>query len=269
MNCQYCESNKLRKKGKYMTQTGLIQRYQCKACLKTQSCRTGSESYRLRKRRLAKRIEELYCERMSLRGIARVLKISRSTVNTYFLRAAKRARTENLRALDKRKIVSTYVQFDALETFEHSKQKPLGVWLSVRAKTGQLISAKVFKTDIRALSVSKAVMEAWNRQSDKENALVECLLETRKAHNRVHTTVGCDGERGALKTARKVHMAPNVNVVELGQNKKIDLSIRKLRNDISRLSRKSLSSTKKAERLQNHLDLYINYHNRERISESA
>ena len=265
MICQYCKSKDIKKSGSYKSKTGVVQRFQCKSCKKTQSKRTNSKNYRLRKQHLEKKITALYCERMSLRGIARVLKINRKTVNRYFLRSAYRARLENLKNLDNRGIVSTYIQFDALETFEHAKRKPLGVWLSIRAKTGEIVASKVHKTDIRALSLSKKEIIEWNSQTNKESSLVEFLLETKKSFNRAYTTLGCDGHHHTQKIAKDI-CGDMAQIVTLEDNKRIDLAIRKLRNDVSRLSRKSLCSTKKAERLQNHLDLYINYHNRERIS---
>ena len=263
--CQYCKSGQLRKRGNYKAKTGTVQRYQCKDCDKTQTTRTNSLNYRLRKQRLAKKIKTLYCERMSLRGISRTLGIDRKTVNAYFIRESHKSRVANLKGLESRGIVSTFIQFDDIETFEHSKQKPLGIYLSVRAKTGEIISAKVHTTHIRALAVSKEKINKWNRNVDKGAALADCLLETKKAFNRVHTTLGCDGEKINISTANEICDESFINIVTLGENKKIDLAIRKMRNDISRLSRKSLCSTKKAERLQNHLDLYIDYHNKNRV----
>jgi len=265
-NCQFCNSENLKKRGSYQTKTGKVQRYQCKACNKLQSKRTFSENYRMRKQRLAKKIEALYCERMSLRGIGRVLKINRKTVEKYFLKMAKKAQIENLKNLDNRGIVTSYIQFDSLETFEHTKRRPLGIHISIRAKTGELISAKVHKTDIRALSVSQEKIKEWNSQTNQMQSLSEMLLETKKVFNRINTTIACDGYRPQINLTKEICDESFVNVSILPENKKIDLTFRKLRNDISRLSRKSLCSTKKAERLQNHLDLYINYNNQNRIA---
>ena len=264
INCKHCQSSNLRKRGSYKTKTATVQRWQCKSCGKTQSKRTDSPNYRLRKQYLAKPVKTLYCERMSLRGIARALGVNRKTVNAYFLREAEKSKESNKINLDKRGIISSYVQFDALETFEHTKRRPLGVWLSVRAKTGELVAAKVHKTTIRALTIPQSQLKAWNKNVDTEGPLTEFLNETKKCFNRVHTTLGCDGHHHTVKTAKRV--CTEAEVIVLGENKKIDLSIRKLRNDISRLSRKSLCSTKKAERLQNHLDLYIDYHNKNRVT---
>lgn len=265
-NCQFCNSENLKKRGSYQTKTGKVQRYQCKACSKLQSKRTFSDNYRMRKQRMAKKIEAMYCERMSLRGIGRVLKVNRKTVEKYFLKMAKKAEIENLKNLDNREIVTSYIQFDSLETFEHTKRRPLGIHISIRAKTGELISAKVHKTDIRALAVSQTKIREWNSQTNQMQSLCEMLLETKKAFNRINTTIACDGYRPQINLTKKICDESFVNVSVLPENKKIDLTMLKLRNDISRLSRKSLCSTKKAERLQNHLDLYINYNNKNRIA---
>ena len=50
----------------------------------------------------------MYCERMSLSGIQRVLKIDKRTFIRYFLKAAHKARSENLKALENRDFVTTY-----------------------------------------------------------------------------------------------------------------------------------------------------------------
>lgn len=50
------------------------------------------------------------------------------------------------------------------------------------------------------------------------------------------------------------------------KNKKIDRVFRRIRQDVSRLGRKTLSTTKRIENLQKHLDLYIDYNNVKRVA---
>ena len=270
MRCQKCNSENLRKRGSYKTKKYTVPRYQCKSCGVTYTGRTNSDNYKKKRQNLENQIVEMYCERMSLRGISRVLKLNRETVTNYFLKAARKARIENLKGLHNRDFVTTYIQFDEMETFEHTKKKPLGVMLFIRAKTGEIISAKVSKSHIRALAVSPTVAKKWNSQVDKTKVIQESLFEAKKVSNRVHTTIACDGLPHQVKVAKDFCDESHINVQVLeGENKKIDLSILKLRQDISRLGRKTLSTTKKAERLQNHLDLYINYHNSNRVQIDA
>ena len=54
----------------------------------------------MRKQHLEDKIVKMYCERMNLREIARVLDINYKTVYRYFLKAAYKAQTANLKALD-------------------------------------------------------------------------------------------------------------------------------------------------------------------------
>ena len=270
MRCQNCGSDNTKKDSSYKSKGKHIQRYKCKACGKRFSNKTNSNNYRMRSQHLEKKIVEMYCERMSIRGIARVLGISINTVTKYFLKAACKAQIENLKALENRDFVTTYIQFDELETFEHTKKRPLSIMLFIRAKTGQIISAKVSKSHIRALAVSPTVVKDWNAQVDKTKVIQESLVEAKKVSNRVHTTIACDGLPHQVKIAKDFCDEGHISIQVLeSENKKIDLSILKLRQDISRLGRKTLSTTKKAERLQHHLDLYINYHNSKRVQATA
>ena len=269
MKCPHCNNERLRKRGSMKTKRGVVQRFECKACHKTFTQRTGSLNYRHRKQDLRTTITELYCEGMSLRAIARVLKIHKKTVTKYFLENAQVARTKNLKALDNRDIVTTYIQFDELETFEHTRRKPLGVFVSIRAKTGEIISTKVCKGNIRALSISKEYIQDWNTEAklEKQSALTDLLLELSKVANRAYTTIACDGYQPQVNFAEKFFNKDkfvNVQVLK-SENKRIDLAILKLRQDISRLKRKTLATTKKSDRLQKHLDLYTDYHNKNRV----
>ncbi len=111
----------------------------------------------------------MYCERMSLRGIARTLKISYPTVVKYFRENAELSREANKKRLDNTELMTSYVQFDQLESYEHTKRKPVGIQLSIRHKTGEIISAKAGYIPVRALSVSQTYSTEWNKtayQSD-------------------------------------------------------------------------------------------------------
>ena len=50
-------------------------------------------------------------------------------------------------------MITKYIQFDQIETFEHDGG--LGIDLSIKPKTDQILSAKVCRISIRALTLSK------------------------------------------------------------------------------------------------------------------
>ena len=267
MKCPHCNNEKLRKRGSMKTKRGIVQRFECKACNKTFTQRTGSLNYRHRKQDLRTTITELYCEGMSLRAIARVLKIHRKTVTKYFLENAQVAKTKNLKTLLEGGIITTYAQFDELETFEHTKRRPLGVEASIRAKTGEIISMKVATIPVKSLKTSAEYKEKWNKQINRRIVLTDMLLETEQALNKDYAMVACDNAAQLIKIATNIFGSHRVQVINTRlSNKRIDYAFLKLRQDISRLRRRTLATTKKRESLQMHLDLYTDYHNTKRIA---
>lgn len=266
MICPECSSQDSIRKGSYKTKTGKVKRYQCNCCQNTFTKRTYSKNYHMKKQYLQSRIVRMYCERMSLRGIARALGVNIKTVVRYFIKASKEAEIRNLKRLENREIITSYIQFDELETFEHTKKRPLGVLLFIRAKTGEILSAKVSRSPIRALSMSKKEIVKYNSKVNKKVPMYDGFIMAKKAANKAHTTVACDGYRPQVDMAKKICSEDFIDVNVLSsENKKIDLAILKLRQDVSRLGRKSLCTTKKMVNLQRHLDLYIDYNNHNRV----
>ena len=199
--------------------------------------------------------------------MARALKTSRKTIEKYFLENSLIAKKNNKQNLDKGKIVTTYVQFDELETFEHTKRKPLGVQVSIRAKTGEIISAKVGTIQVKALAVSKSYINYWNSKLTRSIAIKEALKETKKALNKDYSLISFDEARQPLKIASDIYGDNSIQVHKSkAKNKRIDLCFLKMRQDISRLRRRTLATTKRRENLQRHLDLYIDYHNKYRVA---
>lgn len=267
IKCSHCNSQDIVKKGRMKTKRGSTQRYRCKACLRTFTKRTHTLNYRHRKQNLRDKITALYCEGMSQRAMARVLKINRKTVEKYFIENANVSRYKNLKRLNQGAIKTTYVQFDELETFEQGKRRPLGVQCSVRAKTGEIISTKVCRIPVKALAISKQYIDHWNQNVNRSTAITDMLLDTKKALNNKYATIACDNAKQPVSLAKKILQSHKVQVYNSGaENKKIDLTFMKMRQDISRLRRRTLATTKRQDRLQAHLDLYTDYHNMKRIA---
>ena len=209
----------------------------------------------------------MYCERSSLRGIARVLNIDIKTAMKYFLENASVSKGKNKEALNNGEIKTAYMQFDQMETFEHSKERPVGIQIAIRWKTGEIISAKAGYTNLRALSVSKSKIQNWNKKFASNKNLVKMIKESKKALNKTQSTISCDGYRPQIKLVKNLIKDSNTAIQESkATNKKIDRVFRKMRQDISRPDRKSLSTTKSIENLQSHLDLYIDYNNNTRLA---
>lgn len=204
---------------------------------------------------------------MSLNGIARVLGVNVKTVVRYFKENAELSRKANKKRIGK-DLVTAYMQFDQMETFEHTKRKPVGIQVSIRWKTGEIITAKVGYIPIRALTVSQKYTQKWNRQARNSTHLLRMLETSRKALNKKGCLISCDQERKQNKAIQELYKDSYITLqqTEKHKNKKIDRVFRRMRQDISRLGRRTLSTTKDIKQLQNHLDLYTDYNNMKRVA---
>lgn len=205
----------------------------------------------------------LYCEGNTLRGITRILKIPYRTVVRKWRFMAQQARTAHLKTLHSKDIVTKYIQFDEMETFEVTRKQPLGIELSIRPKTGQILSAKVCRIPIRALTIAKSESVSYNLKTNREQAFKDMMLETAKALNEGYSVLSCDGAPQTVKLAKI--MCPK-SLIETHVNDyagmwRLNHTCAKLRHHLSRLKRKTWATTKKMEFLQMHLDLFIAYQN--------
>ena len=149
--------SKMRRAGFYYrtSDSKWVQRFRCDTCSKYSSAASFDLNYRYKKRRLHKKLVELLCSGVSQRRAARLLKINRKTVVRIFLLEAIRAeylfRTRNF---DRSKAAT--VEFDDLETFEHTKCKPLSITLAVEYKTRRILGLEVSSMAAKGTLVGRA-----------------------------------------------------------------------------------------------------------------
>src|SRR5690242_11220275 len=122
------KARRIVRKGRYFRSSDgqWIQRYQCFVCRRLFSSATFSVHFRQKKRRINYRLQLLMNSGVSQRRAAILLRVNRKTVVRKFRFLAHHARLEHaswLRTLSKNPL--SEVQFDDLETSEHSKCKPL------------------------------------------------------------------------------------------------------------------------------------------------
>ena len=260
--CPYCRSKRLKKLGYYKSKRGKHQRFKCLDCVKTFTNKTFTINWRKRKQHLREKITDNYCERMSLRGIARTLKIDIKMVVKYFRENAEVAKQANKKRIKTKDLMTFYVEFDQMETFEHTKRKPVGIQVSIRHKTGEIVSAKAGYIPIRALAVSKEYSTEWNRKARNSTHILRMLNETKEALNRKGSLVTCDREKKQGKIAQEIYTDPFITIQPNSkEHKRIDRVFRRMRQDLSCLGRRTLSTTKDIKQLQKHLDLYVDYNN--------
>lgn len=205
----------------------------------------------------------MLCEGCTLNGISRILDLNVKTVERYFLAAAKRAQEAHLKALDRGDLKTNYIQADELETFEHSHKRPLGIELAIRPKTGQIISAKVARIPIKGLNVSPRVKQEYAKLNTRKQKQIEMLLDIKKTLRAgSYSTLEVDGKYIGARTVDQVLSDTLFNSSSRkSQMWRINKTCLSLRHYISRLTRQTVATTKKLERLELHLALFVAHRN--------
>jgi transposase-like protein len=283
--CPYClVSNALESGHPRIVRTGWykrksdlhsIQRYRCLICEKGFSSATLDRCLNQNKRHLNPLIRELFASGISLRRLSRLFSISRTTSarKLKFLGSVAR---ENLNALNLEKELASSIQFDDLETIEHTKMKPVSVTLAVETKTRRILGFEVAKMPAKGLLANRARKKYGNRIDERE-------FFRRKLFSRLQGLVLKDAEIHSdenphyLKDVREFfphaihvkHKGKRGSTTGQGELKatrfdplfSLNHTCAMFRYCVNRLFRKTWCTTKSVERLKDHLAIYADYHN--------
>jgi transposase-like protein len=255
-----------------------IRRFFCRSCKSYFSNSTPSPLRYQKKRRINLLLKNLHASGVSQRRLARVLRLNRKTVVRKIRLLAQIDRTQQQAFLDvhyKNRPLSQ-VQFDDLETSEHTKCKPLSVTLAVDPKTRKILMfqvscmpAKGHLAHISRLKYGKRVDERphnWDllmkqlipyvhpqaQWSSDENPHYPFHL---KRHHPQATHIRVKGGRGAITgqgELKKLRFDPLFS---------LNHTCAMLRANMNRLFRRTWCTTKTKQGLIDHLSLYVAYHN--------
>lgn len=257
-----------------------VRRYYCKVCCKTFSMAAFYPFYRSKVRHHRKRLRNLLCSNVSQRRAAKkFLKVSRTTVSRMFVQEACVAEFEFNKRNAKTPLCSV-IQFDDMETFEHSKGKPLSISLAVEEGTRRILgltvsemaangrwaegSRRKYGPRIDARSAGREELFAKIKPLVKPNVLIKTDENPHyprdiKRHFPLSTHHPFQGRRAAATgqgELKKVMFDPIFS---------LNHTCAMFRANVNRLIRKTWCTTKKADRLHAHLMLYANFHNSEVI----
>ena len=281
--CPYCETSSVNivRRGYFRrqsTNTIRVQRYFCKMCRKYFCDRTRSVTYREKKAYANNKLVRLLCSGVSQRRCAEILGLHRTTVAKKMAKlsqAAENAQASYLLSLPKMSVVV----FDEMETFEHSKCKPISIAVAVEEGSRRIIGLETASMPAKGHLVKIARQKYGPRRDDRQKALRELLCRVKSVakgdvilksdeapryprlvkdlfpdsnHERYKGRRGCVVGQGELKAG--------------GWDPLFSLNhtCAMIRDNLKRLSRRTWCTTKQIDRLQQLLNLYICYHN-ERI----
>jgi len=215
---------------------------------------------------------------MSQRRLALHLGVNRKTIvrRFRFLAECARADHESWRRRSPLRLVDE-IQFDDLETIEHTKLKPLSVALAVDAKTRNILSFKVSQMPAKGLLAKKSVKK-YGRRVDHRARGWKALMEDLAPIMTPSVKIKSDQNPHYSKWVRRYF--PHAHYTQIpggrgsvtGQGElrekrfdplfSLNHTCAMFRANINRLFRKTWCTTKNIEGIRNHLALYVWFHNR-------
>lgn len=256
-----------------------IQRFLCRICNRSFSRATDNLCFAQKKRRINIRLRRYLCSGMSMRRCALVLNVHRTTI-------ARRLRWMGVHALRRHREWISHIkmsenhfkliQFDELESFEHTKCKPLSVALAVDEKTRRILSFQVSQMPAKGL-LSEISKKKYGKRVDlrrigmnrffttlKKVADAKALIKSdscprypkfvkRYLKEAQHMTV--EGKRGCITGQGELKKTVFDPIFSLNH------TCAMLRANVNRLIRRTWCTTKKARSLKYHLAIYMNFHN--------
>ncbi len=252
-----------------------IQRFRCKVCGKTFSNQTFNPTYRQHRPEINSLVRTTICSKMSLRRIAKGLKINRKTVVRKFKYLAQVARLNQERRIAKLKDVDL-VQMDEMETFEHSKCKPLSIALAVVPGTRIIIGARASEMPAKGLLASISLKKYGPRKDDRKREF-QVVLATMRLVTKKDLWVVSDKKSVYPKWIREVlpeaiHFRTKGRrgcVAGYGEMKEggrdplfyLNHTAATIRDNLARMLRRTWCGSKKIVFLQEALDLHTDFHN--------
>lgn len=277
-----CASARIKKAGTYYRTSDhqTVQRFRCCACSRNFSEATGTPEFGQNKRQLNQPIMCMLASSSSQNRLALNLGTNRKTIarKLAFL-GAECARKNRLH--NEAHAPAKYVQFDEMETFEHTKCKPLSIALAVEDKVRRIIGVQVSLMPCKG-PLAEVSRKKYGHRTDERRQGLESLFQdmaplcSKKLHllsdkcprympivqkffkkrpefkvNYAQTkgARGCSTAQGELKKLEKDPLWS------------LNHTCAMFRAWVNRLFRRTWNTTKKVENLVHHLQIYAYYHN--------
>ncbi len=252
-----------------------IQRYRCLVCKKSFSHATQDICYRQKKRHLNIQIYHKLCGGFSKRRTAIVLETNRKTVIRKFRFLAGLA----FEITNKQNLVLPKVrdvQFDDMETFEHTKFKPVSITLAVENRSRRILSFECSPMPARGLLAKKARFKYGRRKDERPDGRKVLFTKLKSIVSDDCTFMSDQNPHYPpdIKKYFKDHKYQQFKgrrgcIVGQGELKRggfdplhtLNHTCAMIRDNLKRMSRRTWCTTKKIEELRNHLAIYVLYHN--------
>lgn len=249
-----------------------VRKFQCRACRKIFSSRTFKIDYRHKKLHVNLLFVKLLTEGNSIRGISRIIGLTYKNAYNKFLWF------KFLVDAEKKKLQyeAAKLQVDELETFHHTKCKPLSVVLIVNEKH-RLLEAKVAEMPAKGKLAAFSRKKYGYRKDERRQKLAEALMGVKEKLALKPGLIESDANpsypgqfsryfsgvrvqqynQSSKKEKRRSKLHENIHKREFDPLFAVNHKCALLRRRINRLARRTWCTTKKPENLQLHLDLFL------------
>lgn len=254
-----------------------ITRYRCLDCKTNFSAATFSENYREKRRDLNHAIFELLCSGVSQRRLAATLNVNPKTVVRKFRKIAHQSRVRHRVWLDRYETQKiSHIQFDDLETIEHTKCKPVSISIAVNPKTREILGFSVSQMPAKG-HLSKIARRKYGLRTDKRpEGWIELFKSLQPIANENVLFESDDNphypkflKQYFLQATHVTYLGGRGAITGQGELKKLrydplftlNHTCAMLRANLNRLFRRSWCTTKNIQGLVDHLSIYVIYHN--------
>ncbi len=253
----------------------VVQRFKCLPCKRTFSEATQEKEFRQNKRQINPFLNELLCSGVSQRRCARILKVNIKTIarKLKFLGAEAH---QALTFINQFYPQCVEIEFDDLETIEHTKCKPLSVTMAVEYKTRRILGFEVSrmpaKGHLAAISRKKYGFRKDERPQARKKLFERINVfvnEKALIKSDQHPGYPIDVKRHFPGCRHKTYKSRKACIAGQGELKEgkydplfsLNHSFAMLRANINRLFRRTWNTTKDPLRLADHIAIYALYHN--------
>jgi transposase-like protein len=252
-----------------------IQRFRCRSCRKTWSRATFTRWFRHKKRLKNEQLRRHFASSGTIRRAARTFSLNRKTVERKLMVLGFEAEAKlRIETLDLPKI--RVLEFDDMETFEHTKCKPLSITLAVQKHTRRILGLEVSSMPAKGLLAEKAQKKYGSRFDGRSIARRELFRQLQPV---LHENALVKSDQNPHYPGDVARFFPRARHVQFqgrrpastgqGEIKKgrfdplfsLNHTCAMFRANVSRLARKTWVTTKRMDRLRAHLFIYADYHN--------
>jgi transposase-like protein len=255
-----------------------IQRFLCRTCGQQFSRSTFSPRYYQKLRRINSPLYKLLVSGVTQSRAALILKVNPKTVARRFVLLAsdaRRSHEEYLACLPTRGLKA--IQFDDLESSIHTKCKPVSVALAVEPNHRKILGFQVNQMPAKG-TLAKFARAKYGIRKDHRARGWNRLFKNIRPYLTPDCEVTSDENPHYPKWVQR-HLPEGIHVRIPGgrgaitgqgelRDKRFDPmfalnhTCAMFRANINRLFRKTWCTSKKIERLRDHIALYVDYHNR-------